>query len=77
MDFDVSAVLFDSIGSVIDAAYFKKPIAAGGKVIHSGDELTGVKEGDDETISINLKELEGTIFCIAIVISALPFQLKK
>jgi len=74
MDFDVSAVLFDGTGTVVDAAYFNKISAANGKVMHSGDETSGHSNGDNESITINLKTMDQSITCIAIVVSAATFN---
>lgn len=77
VDFDVSAVLFDNIGTVIDAAFYNQPLADNGKVSHSGDERTGCKEGDDELINIKLGDLRHSVFAIVILVSVLPFERKK
>jgi len=55
VDLDVSAVLFDGSGVQREAVFFGNLEAAG--ITHSGDNLTGEGDGDDETVTINLVSL--------------------
>jgi len=50
VDLDVSAVLFKEDGTNLGACYYGQSSFMG--VRHSGDNLTGAGEGDDETICI-------------------------
>lgn len=51
------------LANIADVLYFGSPKAnncptvLGGALIHSGDNLTGVGDGDDETITMNLGQL--------------------
>ena len=42
---------------MVDVVWYKKLRSTCGSVIHSGDNLTGVGDGDDEVISVNLAEI--------------------
>lgn len=63
-DLDASALLCGSNGKVIDDAHFvffnnlKSP---DGSVEHTGDNLTGEGEGDDETINIDLSRVPANV----------------
>eukprot|EP00928_Gymnodinium_smaydae_P095837 TRINITY_DN8323_c0_g1_i1.p1 TRINITY_DN8323_c0_g1~~TRINITY_DN8323_c0_g1_i1.p1 ORF type:complete len:461 (-),score=75.90 TRINITY_DN8323_c0_g1_i1:162-1544(-) len=56
VDVDASVVVFDARGrEEMNAVYFGNKEAPG--IVHSGDNLTGEGDGDDETISVTLAEL--------------------
>ena len=54
VDLDAAAVLFDSAGQVVDAAFYKQLSACDGAVTHSGDKRKGGRDGDDETIRVEV-----------------------
>lgn len=69
VDLDVSAVLFGGPEAGVDpinAVYFNNQSAPG--IHHSGDNLTGEGDGDDETIKIDFDELPEDVqqifFCV-------------
>ena len=67
-DLDVSAVCFDAVGAIVDAAYYNQLTACNYGVSHSGDERTGSKDGDDETITLDLDKLDNIsaiVFCLS------------
>jgi len=53
IDLDVSAVLFDSNAQVVETVFFGNLEGSG--LEHSGDNLTGEGDGDDEQIKCNLQ----------------------
>merc|ERR1719362_1005811 len=53
-DLDVSAVLLDVEGNDLEAVFFGRPESEAHGVRHTGDNLTGEGEGDDEQISAQL-----------------------
>ena len=56
-DLDASALLCNAGGKVrsdADFIFFNNKVAADGSVEHTGDNLTGEGDGDDEQISVNL-----------------------
>jgi len=55
VDLDVSAVLFDSQAQLVDTVFFGRLQSSG--LVHSGDNLTGAGEGDDEQIQCNLDQV--------------------
>jgi len=54
VDLDVSAVVLDQHGNDVEAIFFGRLESEDGSIIHSGDNLTGEGEGDDEQINCNL-----------------------
>mmetsp|Transcript_59344 Transcript_59344/g.193566 ORF Transcript_59344/g.193566 Transcript_59344/m.193566 type:complete len:390 (-) Transcript_59344:568-1737(-) len=69
-DLDVSAVLMGSDGKEVEAVFFGRPESIEHGIQHTGDNLTGQGEGDDEQISVDLKRIGGKIqqvvFCVNI-----------
>ncbi len=57
IDLDASCVLLDASGNQIDTIWFRKLKSSCQSVIHSGDNLTGDGDGDDETIFVDLDRL--------------------
>jgi tellurium resistance protein TerZ len=75
IDLDASAILFDQFGEVLESVFFGNLKSSGGHsqsgaVEHSGDNLTGAGDGDDEQIVVRLNSLGATVrdvfFCIHI-----------
>ncbi|MBK1641887.1 chemical-damaging agent resistance protein C [Chromatium okenii] len=63
-DLDTSVFLVGDSGKVLSDAHFifyNQKTSPDGAVIHSGDNLTGTGDGDDETVSINLPGVDAAI----------------
>lgn len=62
-DIDLVCLIFDENKELIDAVSPDpaESIDQSGKIYHSGDETRGVRGSDDETISVELKDLPGNI----------------
>jgi len=69
VDLDAQAVFYDGGGAVVDACYFNQTSIFNGAVVHSGDETSGVKEGDDETIAIDLDKMPNNANVIAVLVT--------
>jgi tellurium resistance protein TerZ len=69
VDLDAQAVIFDDMGAVADAAFHNQLSACNGKVTHSGDNQTGIGQGDDEVIKADLDGLPSNVSAIAIVVN--------
>ena len=72
-DLDASALLLNAsgkVGSDQNFVFFNKLKSPDGAVEHTGDNLTGEGEGDDETIKVNLggmpAEVEKIVFPVSI-----------
>ena len=59
IDLDASALLFDAAGTLVDQVWFQQLRSKDGSVQHTGDNLTGDGEGDDESIKVDLGEGAG------------------
>jgi tellurium resistance protein TerD len=72
-DLDASALLLDATGKVVSDkhfVFFNNLKSPDGSVEHTGDNLTGEGEGDDEAIKVNLAtvpaEVERIVFPVSI-----------
>jgi len=74
IDLDASAIAFDARGGVIDTVWFQKLASSCGSIRHSGDNLTGEGDGDDETITIDLNRLPGAIETIILTVNSFRGQ---
>ena len=61
VDLDMSAMIFDELSYEHDVAFYNKLSACDGAVQHSGDNRDGQASGDDESISINLSQLNESV----------------
>lgn len=57
IDLDASVIVFDADKNKIDLVWFQQLNGSDGSIRHSGDNLTGEGDGDDETIHVDLKAL--------------------
>jgi tellurium resistance protein TerZ len=61
IDLDASCVLFDENHNVVDMVWFRQLKSNDGSIRHSGDNLTGEGEGDDEQIIVNLGQVPANV----------------
>ena len=61
VDLDASCLMFDDGGRLIDTVWFRQLRSKDGSIQHTGDNLTGEGEGDDEQIIVDLTAVPGTI----------------
>lgn len=69
MDLDASACLLTGEMNSIDKVWYRKTESNCRSVIHSGDELTGAKEGDDERIYVNVPSIPMDVHYILFTVS--------
>lgn len=74
IDLDASAILFDQNKNFVDAIYFGQLNSLDGSIKHSGDNLTGAGEGDDEIIYVNLDRIPSQIQSVVLTISSFRGQ---
>jgi tellurium resistance protein TerZ len=74
IDLDASALLFDTGGRLVDAVWFQQLRSRDGSVQHTGDNLTGVGEGDDESIVVALTRLPPAIGQIVFTVNSFTGQ---
>src|SRR5512142_3110258 len=72
-DLDASAIMLDGSGKVLSARhfiFFNNTASPDGAVQHTGDNLTGEGDGDDESIRVNLPavpaEVQKIVFPVSI-----------
>ncbi len=58
IDLDASVIVFDENKQSIDLVWFQQLKSKDGSILHSGDNLTGEGDGDDETIYVDLDNLD-------------------
>jgi tellurium resistance protein TerZ len=74
IDLDASAIFFDAAGKVVDTVWFKQLASKDGSAQHTGDNLTGAGDGDDETIRVDLSRVSSSVTQIVFVISSYSQQ---
>ena len=73
-DFDLDASVFllaegGKVGGPEDFVFYNNTKGGNGSVVHSGDNLTGDGDGDDEVIKISLNEVPATTQKIAFAVT--------
>ena len=71
-DLDATAFMLGDSGKVTqdeDFIFYNNPRDAAGSVVHLGDNLTGVGEGDDEQITVDLSKVPANIQSIAFTVT--------
>ncbi|KPM57424.1 stress protein [Frankia sp. R43] len=74
IDLDASCILFDDRGKDVDKVWFMSKKGARGAVRHSGDNLTGQGEGDDETIMVDLAALPPNVITLIFTVNSFQGQ---
>jgi tellurium resistance protein TerZ len=74
VDLDASAIFFDARGQVLDTVWFNQLKSKDGSTNHTGDNLTGAGDGDDETILVDLGAVAPQVAQIVFVISSYSRQ---
>jgi tellurium resistance protein TerZ len=74
IDLDASALLFDSGGGLVDQVWFQQLTSKDGSVQHTGDNLTGEGEGDDESIRVHLDGVPATVQTIVFTVNSFTGQ---
>ena len=69
-DLDASVTGFNECNEPIESIYYSHLNGLGGSVHHFGDNLTGVGDGDDEVISINLKKVPEKVISLAVTVNS-------
>lgn len=61
IDLDASCVMFSADKQLLDVVYFGQLKSKDGSIRHSGDNLTGAGEGDDEVIYVTLADIPAEV----------------
>ena len=74
IDLDASCVMFDDKGKAVDIVWFRQLKSRDGSIIHTGDNLTGEGEGDDEQIIVNLEKVPEHIKTLVFTVNSFTGQ---
>lgn len=74
IDLDAGCVLLDKDGNTIDTIWFCQLKSRCGAVVHSGDNLTGEGDGDDEVIVVELPKLPAQVEYLAFTVNSFRGQ---
>lgn len=74
IDLDASCILLNKNGNVLDTIWFGQLKSRCGAVVHSGDNLTGEGDGDDEVIRVNLDKLSANVEYLAFTVNSFRGQ---
>lgn len=78
VDLDASVVLMDENKRKLETVYFGNKTSRDGAIRHSGDDLVGDTNGDDgldnETISVNLDQINSNIHFVAFILNSYRHQ---
>ncbi|MDL4771341.1 MULTISPECIES: TerD family protein [Thermomonosporaceae] len=74
IDLDASCLLFDASGNLADAVWFRQLRSKDGSVLHTGDNLTGAGEGDDEVINVDLQQVPANVVQLVFTVNSFTGQ---
>ncbi|MDT4924896.1 MAG: tellurium resistance protein TerZ [Pseudonocardiales bacterium] len=74
IDLDASALLFDARGKLVDQVWFQQLTSKDGSVQHTGDNLTGEGEGDDESIRVDLSKVPAQVTSLVFTVNSFTGQ---
>jgi tellurium resistance protein TerZ len=74
IDLDASCLLFDAAGELVDQVWFKQLRSKDGSVQHTGDNLTGAGDGDDESIIVDLNRLPSHVTTLVFTVNSFTGQ---
>lgn len=74
IDLDASVIAFDSGCQPLETVWFGHKKAFGGAIKHSGDNLTGRGDGDDEKINVDLGALPSSVAHLVFTINSFHGQ---
>ncbi len=73
IDLDASAILFSGT-NMVDKVSYTQLRSRDGNIVHTGDNLTGRGDGDDEVIKVNLAALPPSVTTIIFIITSYQGQ---
>lgn len=70
IDLDASCIVFSAQGERTDQVWFKQLNGKNGAIVHTGDNLTGAGDGDDESIIVDLAKLPSDAHTLVFVVNS-------
>ncbi|WP_328339738.1 TerD family protein [Micromonospora sp. NBC_00421] len=74
IDLDASCLLFDVNGALVDQVWFRQLRSRDGSIQHTGDNLTGDGEGDDESIRVDLSRVPAQVSALVFTVNSFTGQ---
>ena len=74
VDLDASCVMFDEANQQTDAIWFQQLRSKDGSIQHTGDNLTGAGDGDDEQIIVDLDKVPANVKTLMFVVNSFTGQ---
>ncbi|GAA4993345.1 hypothetical protein GCM10023205_77500 [Yinghuangia aomiensis] len=74
VDLDASCIAFDMHGGKLDTVWFGSLTGLDRAIVHSGDNLTGRGEGDDEVIKVHLDRLPPQVAALVFTVNSFSGQ---
>ena len=74
VDLDASAFLLDANRQVLEIVYYGNLRSSDGSLMHTGDNLTGKGDGDDESIMVDLPRVPPAVAHIVFVVNSFSGQ---
>lgn len=74
IDLDASVVTFDAAKQPIDLIFFGKLTSDDGSIHHTGDNLTGDGDGDDEVVKVDLERLNPAVETLVFFVNSYQGQ---
>lgn len=74
IDLDASCLVFSAQGKRTDQVWFKQLEGRNGAIVHTGDNLTGAGDGDDESIIVDLQALPADAHTLVFVVNSYSGQ---
>jgi tellurium resistance protein TerZ len=70
IDLDASCIAFAADRTVVDTVFFGQLKSKCGSIVHTGDNLTGAGEGDDEQIKVDLGRVPAGVAALVFTVSS-------
>jgi tellurium resistance protein TerZ len=74
IDLDASCALFDENKETMDFVWFQQLKSRDGSIVHTGDNLTGEGEGDDEQIIVDLTKVPAKVKYLVFTVNSFRGQ---
>lgn len=74
IDLDASCALFDENRRPVDFVWFNQLKSRDGSIIHTGDNLTGEGDGDDEQIIVDLARVPANVHYLVFTVNSFRGQ---
>lgn len=74
IDLDASCMMFDASRQMVDVVWFSQLRSKDGSIQHTGDNLTGDGEGDDEQIIVDLSRVPANVQTLVFVVNSFSGQ---